>query len=151
MNYRLNNEKDNHINATHFGSKFYQVFFGDILNYKELRDMENINIQSLVKFICLFTGTYCIQGWKTCKWFEIRDKTPGKFNSSALRFYKYIQVREKEDIDEMKLVQIAESKDSKKVKKMMEKSVANDLIKMEGKRYDSGNVTKKARRDTSFL
>lgn len=100
----------------------------------------------MFKIFCIFLATYCIQGWKTCKWFEIRDKTQDLHTlTSAVRFYKYIQVREKEDKDELKLIQIAESKDSKKVKKLMQQNVEKDLMNRKGKRYDSGNVTKKAR------
>jgi hypothetical protein len=73
------------------------MLFGRIHTIEEMRDLDNISFSALGKFLCLFIGTYTIQGWKTCKWLEIRDKTKGKFVSSAVRFYKYIQIREKED------------------------------------------------------
>lgn len=78
--------------------------------------MDNISIDAFWKFICLLVGTYCVQGWKTCKWLEIRDKTQGNYTSSAHRFWDYIKVREKEDQDELALIEVAESKESKKVK-----------------------------------
>jgi len=117
VNHALHNEEQTDKN---WRNTFYQILFGEIQSIEVLRDVKNISISALGKFICLFTGTYCVQAWKTCKWYEIRDKAPGKFVSAALRFMAYIKVREKEDSDEMKLISIANSKDSKKVKKMME-------------------------------
>ena len=67
--------------------------FGQIHKTEDLRDLDNINVPMLFKIFCIFLATYCIQGWKTCKWFEIRDKTQDlQTLTSAIRFYKYIQV-----------------------------------------------------------
>lgn len=74
---------------------------------------------------------YCSQGWKSCKWLEIRDKTPELryVHSSTIRFWRYIKVRALEDRDEKRLVEIQKSSDSKKTKKLMEKDVKADLSK----------------------
>lgn len=121
VNYRLNNPADD---IERDANNVYQILFGKLHSLDSIRKGE-INLTSQYWISCVFICIYCAQGWKTCKWLEVRDKTTHLHNLrySTIRFWKYIEVRELENEDELKLVNIHKSKDSKKVKKLMENNV----------------------------
>jgi len=81
-----------------------------------------VALRFFYQFMAFFLCLYGSQGWITCKWLEIRDKTPfiQSSYSSFHRFWAYIKVRENEDNEENRLVQlIAENKDKKKIQQAL--------------------------------
>jgi hypothetical protein len=107
-----------------------------------------------MKFLCLFICIYTTQGWKTCKWLEIRDKTPElKFAlSSSIRFWKYIQVREMEDAKETEMVEdLNKMKDAKEIERAIAERTLIDKEKRKSKRYDSGNLSRKVKKHNSHI
>lgn len=117
VNARLNNLPD-----TNIEKQMLQILFGELHSLDVIRSSV-ISFTSYYWILTTLLCIYCYQGFKTSKWLEIRDKTPElKYvHSSTIRFWKYIKVRELEDRDEMRLVDIHKSTDSKKTKKLMEK------------------------------
>ena len=107
---------------TNLEKQMIQILFGELHSLETIRSAE-ISFTSYYWILTTLFCIYCAQGWKACKWLEIRDKTPDMqyVYSSMIRFWRYIQVRELEDRDELRLVDINKSSDSKKTKKLMEK------------------------------
>lgn len=118
INAHLVHEKQN---EKHYASTFYQVLFGEMHSLEDHED-EKVIHYTLIQFLSFFVCIYCFQGWKTCKWMEIRDKTreldEGSHNSTK-RFWHYIKIREHEDKEENKLVEILLSNDKQKIKSAM--------------------------------
>lgn len=73
-----------------------QCLFGRLHTMEDIRDRKHINFASQYWIFSILISIYCCQGWKTCKWFEIRDKTSdlGFTYLSLTRFWNYIKVRE---------------------------------------------------------
>lgn len=117
VNAKLHNLPDDN-----FEKQMIQILFGELHSLEVIRSAE-ISYTSYYWILTTLFCIYCAQGWKTCKWLEIRDKTPDMryVHSSSIRFWRYIQVRELEDRDELRLVDIHKSSDNKKTKKLMEK------------------------------
>jgi hypothetical protein len=149
VNARLHNLVGKKARVT---STIIQILFGELHSVESTRFNE-ITFTSQYWILTTLLCIYCNQGWKACKWLEIRDKTPELryVHSSTIRFWKYIKVRALEDRDEKRLVDIQKSSDSKKVKKLMENNVKTDLTKRQNKRYDANKVLTKVRNHNTNL
>lgn len=102
INARIHMHKDSELKVQ---VTILQILFGRLHTTEEIRS-GSISYTSYYWLLTTIMCIYCAQGWKSCKWLEIRDKTPDlrRVHHSSIRFWKYIKVREQEDKDELRLV-----------------------------------------------